>query len=164
MTEDSMAKSGTGRGHAPGRVLVVEDDRISATLLRMALERDGLEVGVEADGAVAATRLDGERWDVVVTDIELPGLDGLALAERSRRAPGAPPVLVMTAHERFEYAASALRRGAAGFLAKPVDLDELCARVGELVDAGRARPAAPANGAHPDDVGIAAGRKVPRRS
>lgn len=168
MTGDFMAKSETGRGRVPGRVLVVEDDQISATLLKTALERDGLEVGVEADGAIAARRLEGERWDVVLTDIELPGLDGLALAERARRAPGSPPVLVMTAHERFEYAVSALRSGAAGFLTKPVDLAELRTRVGELLEAGRAREAAQpvvlAIGAHPDDVEIGVGGTLVRHA
>jgi len=50
MTGDVMAKSETGRGRAPGRVLVVEDDQISATLLKMALERDGLERSRDAGG------------------------------------------------------------------------------------------------------------------
>jgi DNA-binding response OmpR family regulator len=110
-------------------VLVVEDDPISSMMLRIALERDGLEVDVEGDGARAAARLEHERWDLVVTDIELPGIDGLALAERARKAPGSPAVLVMTAHARFDYAASALHSGATGFLTKPVDLDELRTKV-----------------------------------
>jgi LmbE family N-acetylglucosaminyl deacetylase/CheY-like chemotaxis protein len=151
-----------------GRVLVVEDDVVSATMLRMALERDGLDVAVEADGERAAQRLAGERWDVVVTDIELPGLDGLALAELARTAPGAPAVLVMTAHERFDYAVSALRHGAAGFLTKPVDLGELRAKVTELLAAARAREAARpvvlAIGAHPDDVEIGCGGTLLRHA
>ena len=163
-----QAGSQAGRGDRRGRVLVVEDDQISATLLRMALERDGLEVGLEADGGVAAVRLEDERWDVVVTDIELPGLDGLALAERAREAPGRPAVLVMTAHERFEYAVSAVRLGVAGFLTKPVDLAELRRRVGELLEAARvreaARPVVLAIGAHPDDVEIGCGGTLLRHA
>jgi two-component system, OmpR family, response regulator MprA len=120
----------------PGRVLVVEDDEISATIMRLALLRDGYEVVVEPDGEGAAARLEAERWGVVVTDIELPGIGGLALAELARSAPGAPPVLVMTAHERLEYAASALRSGAAGFLTKPVNLDDLRAKVRDLLARG----------------------------
>jgi two-component system, NtrC family, response regulator HydG len=145
----------TPDGPRRGRVLVVEDDPISSMMLRIALERDGLEVDLEGDGARAAARLEDERWDLVVTDIELPGIDGLALAERARRAPGSPAVLVMTAHDRFDYAVSAIHTGAAGFLAKPVDLDELRAKVAELLDAASAREAAGpvvlAIGAHPDD-------------
>lgn len=120
----------------PGRVLVVEDDEISSTIMRLALLRDGHEVVVEPDGEGAAARLAAERWGVVVTDIELPGIGGLALAELARTAPGAPPVLVMSAHERVEYAASARRSGAAGFLTKPVNLDELRAKVRELLERG----------------------------
>jgi LmbE family N-acetylglucosaminyl deacetylase/CheY-like chemotaxis protein len=161
------AQEGRDAG-VPARVLVVEDDEISAAMLRMALERAGLEVDVENDGARAATRLEGERWDVVVTDIELPGIDGLALAQRARQAPGSPPVLVMTAHERFDYAVSALRNGAAGFLTKPVDLDELRAKVAELLEAARkraaARPVVLAIGAHPDDVEIGCGGTLLRHA
>jgi LmbE family N-acetylglucosaminyl deacetylase/CheY-like chemotaxis protein len=150
------------------RVLVVEDDEISATMLRMALERDGLDVTLESDGARAVIALEAERWDLVLTDIELPGIDGLTLAERARRAPGSPPVLVMTAHERFDYAVSALRSGAAGFLTKPVDLDELRAKVAELLAAARtreaARPVVLAIGAHPDDVEIGCGGTLLRHA
>jgi LmbE family N-acetylglucosaminyl deacetylase len=156
------------RGGAPARVLVVEDDEVSAALLRMALERDGLEVVVEGDGHRAAGLIDGERWALILTDIELPGLDGLALADRARQAPGSPPVLVMTAHERFEYAVSALRSGAAGFLTKPVDLDELRAKVADLLHVSRqreaARPVVLAIGAHPDDVEIGCGGTLLRHA
>jgi LmbE family N-acetylglucosaminyl deacetylase/CheY-like chemotaxis protein len=163
-----MADTVTGREPAPGRVLVVEDDEISAMMLRMALEQDGLEVDVEGDGARAASRLEDEQWDLVVTDIELPGLDGLTLVERARQAPGSPAVLVMTAHERFDYAVSALRNGAAGFLSKPVDLDELRSKVAELIGAARqreaARPVVLAIGAHPDDVEIGCGGTLLRHA
>ncbi|HEY5198497.1 MAG TPA: PIG-L family deacetylase [Solirubrobacteraceae bacterium] len=158
----------TPAGRRPARVLVVEDDATSSMMLRIALEHDGLQVDVEADGARAAGRLEDERWDLVVTDIELPGIDGLALAERARKAPGSPAVLVMTAHERFDYAVSALRSGAAGFLTKPVDLDELRAKVAELLDAASAREAARpvvlAIGAHPDDVEIGCGGTLLRHA
>ena len=165
MTDEEHTAAG---GAARARVLVVEDDEISATMLRMALERDGLDVTLEADGARAVIALESERWDLVLTDIELPGIDGLTLAERARRAAGSPPVLVMTAHERFDYAVSALRSGAAGFLTKPVDLDELRAKVAELLEAARdreaARPVVLAIGAHPDDVEIGCGGTLLRHA
>ncbi|HWH10662.1 MAG TPA: PIG-L family deacetylase [Solirubrobacteraceae bacterium] len=162
---DSGLKDPTPGG--PGRVLVVEDDEVSATILRLALLRDGHDVVVESDGEGAAARLE-ERWDVIVTDIELPGIDGLALADLARKSPGTPPVLVMTAHERFEYAVSALRSGAAGFLTKPVNLDELRAKVRDLLEEARirdaARPVVLAIGAHPDDVEIGCGGTLLRHA
>ncbi len=157
-----------GRSDVRGRVLLVEDDEMSARLLTVALQRDGLQVEVESDGGRAAARLRDERWDLIVTDIELPGVDGLKLAEQARAAPGSPPVLIMTAHERFDYAVSALRSGAAGFLIKPVDLEELRAKVDELLELARRRVAAHpvvlAIGAHPDDVEIGCGGTLLRHA
>ncbi|MFE5310238.1 response regulator [Isoptericola sp. NPDC056573] len=156
----------TGAGGADGRqdrprVLVVEDDPDAAAYVRTVLTRlGGMDVAVAGDGDTALERLD-EHPELLVTDVELPGLSGLELIHEAReRVPGIP-VIVMTAHASVEYAVEALRESADEFLVKPLDSARLVERAHALVDAARrrARPTdrVLAVGAHPDDVEIGVG-------
>lgn len=142
------------------RVLVVEDDALAAEFARIVLGRLGVDVVVEDDGARAGMRLASERFDLVVVDVDLPGIDGLDLLGRIKRRDPATPVIVATAHERFDYALAAIRARADEFLVKPFTPEELTAKVHELL--ARPRPERPrvaalAIGAHPDDVEIGCG-------
>ncbi|MDF2560331.1 MAG: histidine kinase [Microbacterium sp.] len=147
------------------RVLVVDDDADVALLVKTVLERRaGCIVDVAADGSAAVERVAQVRPDVVVTDIEMPGLNGLELLAELRRTVPTVPVVVMTAHVSVEYAVSALRAQADEFLTKPLDNAKLVESVTRLVEEGRrrreeARPAERvlAIGAHPDDVEIGVG-------
>ncbi|WP_402845404.1 response regulator [Microbacterium sp. GXS0129] len=145
------------------RVLVVDDDPDVALLVKVLLERRaGAEVEVATSGESALARVGAFRPDLVVTDIEMPGLSGLELlAELRRRMPGVP-VVVMTAHVSVEYAVSALRAQADEFLTKPLDNARLVEVVQRLAEEGRARRGhrrgtVLAVGAHPDDVEIGVG-------
>jgi LmbE family N-acetylglucosaminyl deacetylase len=142
-------------------VLLVEDDELLAAVL---LELAG-SLG-EAFWAPSAEQaldvLDSEDWDLLVTDIELPGIDGLELARLVRRSHPPIAVLVLTAHSSVEYAVQALRADADDFMAKPVDAQTLLSKLAELIALARARKAAQrevvlAIGAHPDDVEIGCG-------
>jgi len=147
------------------RVLVVDDDPDVALLVKTVLERRaGCEVVTAGDGRTAVDRLSGFRADVVVTDIEMPGLDGLELLAELRRSDPLVPVIVMTAHVSVEYAVSALRAQADEFLTKPLDNVRLVEAVTRLAaegrarrEAGRAKEVVLAIGAHPDDVEIGVG-------
>lgn len=147
------------------RVLVVDDDPDVALLVKTVLERRaGCIVDVAEDGSGAIERVAAVRPDVVVTDIEMPGLGGLELLAELRRTVPTVPVVVMTAHVSVEYAVSALRAQADEFLTKPLDNGKLVEAVTRLVEEGRRRRAearAPervlAIGAHPDDVEIGVG-------
>lgn len=147
------------------RVLVVDDDPDVALLVKTVLERRaGCDVVLAEDGRAAVERLAGLRPDVVVTDIEMPGLDGLELLAELRRTDPFVPVIVMTAHVSVEYAVSALRAQADEFLTKPLDNARLVESVLRLVAEGRARRDANGSkeivlaiGAHPDDVEIGVG-------
>jgi len=147
------------------RVLVVEDDPDTAEYTRTVLtRRGGMDVHLVTDphDALAHARL-GEL-DVVITDIELPGMSGLQLVTELRASAPWLPVVVMTAHASVDYAVDALRRDAEEFLVKPVPAATLVERVTELALRGRRlrdqqRDAGVvlAVGAHPDDVEIGAG-------
>ncbi|WP_047524171.1 response regulator [Microbacterium sp. ZOR0019] len=147
------------------RVLVVDDDPDVALLVKTVLERRaGCIVDVAEDGQVAVERVGAQRPDVVVTDIEMPGLSGLELLAELRRTVPTVPVLVMTAHVSVEYAVSALRAQADEFLTKPLDNAKLVESVTRLIEEGRRRREGArqpervlAIGAHPDDVEIGVG-------
>lgn len=147
------------------RVLVVDDDPDVALFVKTVLERrGGCVVETVGDGVAAIAALGTFRPDVVVTDIQMPGLSGIELLTAIRLDTAWLPVVVMTAHVSVDYAVSALRAQADEFLTKPLDSTHLVEVVTRLADEGRARrdAAAPtefvlAVGAHPDDVEIGVG-------
>jgi two-component system, NtrC family, response regulator HydG len=145
----------------PGRILLIDDDRALGGYLTRILARGGFEVTHEQDAMAALQRIETEQWDLLITDIELPGINGLELLERVRQRVPDLPVAVLTGHATVDYAISALRSEAAEFLQKPIAPEDLIAKASELVEAGRAARAASretvlAIGAHPDDVEIGA--------
>src|SRR5437764_9134873 len=103
-------------------VLVVEDDESSRELVTALLERSGHEV-VSATSAEEAEELLDPLPALVVIDVRLPGLDGLALTRRLRADPASAsvPVLVMSAYVRREDRAAVFHAGCTAWLAKPVD-------------------------------------------
>ena len=102
-------------------ILVVEDTQLLRRVLKEELEAGGLEVVTASDGAEALARLAERRFDVVLTDLVMPGMDGLELMEAIRREAPELPVVIVTAHERSADAAvAALRRGASDYLIKPL--------------------------------------------
>ncbi|MDP9026447.1 MAG: response regulator [Actinomycetota bacterium] len=147
------------------RVLVVEDDADVALYTRTVLERrGGCTVLAISDPALARAVVNEFEPDVVVTDIEMPGMTGLQLITLLRADRPELPVIVMTAHISVDYAVGALRSQADEFLTKPVASAELVAVVLRLGAEGRAKREAGrpkehvlAVGAHPDDVEIGVG-------
>lgn len=147
------------------KVVVVDDDPDVALLVKTILERRAdCQVVTAPDGASARTAISEFAPDVVVTDIEMPGIDGLELIEVLRADAPWLPVVVMTAHVSVDYAVSALRVRADEFLTKPLDTARLVEVVERLADVGRSRRDAQppkervlAIGAHPDDVEIGVG-------
>jgi two-component system response regulator HydG len=145
-----------------GRILLVDDDPALGGYLRRVLRSGGFDVVHELDSEGALRRVQAEQWDLLITDIELPGMSGLELLGRVRELAPGLPVALLTGHPSVDYAVSALRGAAAEFLLKPVAAVDLLAKAGELIAAGRAdraqrRETVLAVGAHPDDVEIGAG-------
>jgi LmbE family N-acetylglucosaminyl deacetylase len=146
----------------PGRILVVEDDLVVGRFLTDLLGvRGGFDVTYTPDPAIALKRTSSEKWDLVLTDVEMPGMTGLELLQALRRVAPDLPVAVLTAHASVDYAVRALRDHADEFLQKSVPPDQLLASISSLVAKGRAarlaaRQSVLAIGAHPDDVEIGA--------
>ena len=150
-------------GVSAGRILVVEDDPEAASFLIQVLGvRGGFDVTHTADPVAALLRASSEPWDLVLTDVEMPGMTGIELLESLRRVAPDLPVAVMTAHATVHSAVSALRSRADEFLQKPLHPAQLTDTVSRLIAKGRAererrREVVLAIGAHPDDVEIGVG-------
>jgi two-component system response regulator HydG len=146
-----------------GRVLVVEDDPVSARFITLVLSNDGgFEVSHAGEPKAALAQLKNGNWDLVLTDVEMPGMTGLELLGELRQISPDLPVAIMTGHASLDYAVQALRSSADEFLQKPMSPQRLLEVATTLVEKGRAVRRARhrsvlAIGAHPDDVEIGAG-------
>jgi DNA-binding NarL/FixJ family response regulator len=120
--------------NAAVRVLVVDDDPLVRAGLAMVIggSPDLTVVGEAGDGSEVAAAVDAYAPDVVLMDIRMPTLDGLAATERLRARPDPPEVIVLTTFDADEYVLRALRAGASGFLLKhtpPAEILRAIARV-----------------------------------
>jgi two-component system NtrC family response regulator len=107
------------------RVLVVDDEPAQRELIAGFLRRQGFEVVTAADGAAALERFRAEPADAILTDQKMPGLSGLALLDAARAIDPEVAVIVMTAYGTIESAVTAMKGGAADYLTKPLNLEEL---------------------------------------
>jgi len=108
-----------------GRVLLADDDDSLRRVQEYQLTRAGFEVTSCADGASALESFREDLHDLVVTDIRMPGLDGLELLARLRAISPETPVIVITGHGTVETAVEAMKQGAFDFLTKPFPTDAL---------------------------------------
>lgn len=106
-----------------GRILVVDDDRAMCEMLDRSLERHGFEVEYLTDPEMAVERLRTEEFDVLVTDLNMKGMGGLELCERSMAIRAALPVVVITAFGSLDTAIGAIRAGAYDFITKPFEIE-----------------------------------------
>src|SRR5512145_1294274 len=114
-------------------ILVVDDEPAIQDILTWSLAAEGYRVATAGSGEEALTRVAEQDFDVIVTDIVMPGLNGLDLLERSRVLNPRASVIVMTAYAALETAVTALRRGACDYLEKPFSVDVLKERVHRLL-------------------------------
>jgi len=121
------------------RVLVVEDEAALRDLLRDELEDDGSTVVTAGTAEAALEILAADSIDLVVSDLRLPGADGLALLTRSRTLERPPAFIIITAFGTIGQAVRALHDGADDFLTKPLDLDHLSVRVARVLENRRLR-------------------------
>ncbi|HKE15016.1 MAG TPA: sigma-54 dependent transcriptional regulator [Kofleriaceae bacterium] len=116
------------------RVLVVDDEAGTRTALRELLRGQGYEVDLAADGAAALERLAELPPDVVVTDLDMPRMDGMELIARLHESHGELPIIVVTSATEIRSAVAAMRAGAADYVTKPVDFDELLLAIGRAIE------------------------------
>jgi DNA-binding response OmpR family regulator len=124
--------SATVSGHR--RVLVVDDDVRSRNAVARLLAEEGYDTAVAADGEEAARLLAPWHPDLVLTDLNMPRLDGRGLLLRVQSVLPDTPVIVLSARGSAETGAAALETmGAAGYFPKPIKVDDLLARIHDLI-------------------------------
>src|SRR5690606_13556410 len=139
------ATRGPSRVSEKGRLLIVDDDASLLKILEIRLQREGYDVMTADGGRKALAALPAFRPQVVITDMRMDGMDGLALFDEIRNREPTLPVIVLTAHGTIPDAVDATERGVFAYLTKPFDKEQLV----EIIERARSiygqRPEAPAS-------------------
>lgn len=123
---------GRARGDAM-RILLIEDDKRLAPFLKQGLSQDGFVVDVFGEGESALTEFASTRYDLVVVDWKLPGMDGIAICQEIRKRGSSVPILFLTAQDTVEDKIQGLEAGADDYVVKPFSFPELSARIQALL-------------------------------
>ena len=121
----------------PGKILVVDDDPDVRMATRDFLSSKGYEVAVAEGGREALRLIDASPPDVVLLDVAMPDMDGMATLKRIAATHPAIPVIMVTANADIEITSKVLQLGAADYVPKPFDLDYLDQAISIQLSAGR---------------------------
>lgn len=132
------------------RILIVDDDPDLLKLLQLRLQANGYRIDCAASGAEALASVNVSRPDLVITDLRMDGMDGMALFEALHQSRPGLPVIILTAHGSIPDAVAATRRGVFGYLTKPFDAKQLLDEVRAALKSCAAEPLA---GREPSSVG-----------
>ena len=124
----------------PPRILIVDDDPGQRSLINSFLQSQGFETVTADSGKRALEILHSGRFDMMVSDVRMPGLSGLETLRLARKEHATLPVLLVTAFTDVRDAVTAMRDGAVNYLAKPIDLDELLASVQQATGVSESIP------------------------
>src|SRR4051812_3336220 len=106
------------------RVLVVDDEETHAQAVAESLERIGYECEVANSGPAGAQKIENEDFDVIITDLKMDAIDGMALLRKAKMELPDAEVVLITGHGDVKTAVAAMQQGAATYLTKPVDINE----------------------------------------
>jgi DNA-binding NtrC family response regulator len=116
------------------RILVIDDEASMRECLKDWLMEDGYEVGLAASGEEGLVMSQKERWDVVLLDLKMPGMDGIETLKRLKDQDQESEVVMMTAYATVDTAVQAMKEGAFDYLVKPFDPDEIEMQVKRIVE------------------------------
>jgi DNA-binding NtrC family response regulator len=122
------------------RILIVDDDPGQRSLLDLFLKNQGFEIVLADSGERALEILPSGNFDMMISDVRMPGLTGLETLRRVRQQNATLPVLLVTAYADIREAVGAMRDGALNYLAKPIDLDELLVSVQQATGISKSTP------------------------
>src|SRR5580692_3698576 len=120
-----------------GRILIVDDESNARSALSEILREEGYATETAADGFKALGKLEEFDPDVVLTDLKMPGLDGIAFMEKARAAAPGAVFVVMTAFGTVQSAVAAVKKGAENYLTKPLEYEALSAVVERAMEKAR---------------------------
>src|SRR5438105_9140614 len=107
------------------RVLIIDDEEFHAEAVAESLQRLGYDCVIATSGSAGAKKLEEEEFDVIVTDLRMEDLDGLAILRKAKQDAPEAEVVLITGHGDVKTAVEAMQHGAANYLTKPVDMTEL---------------------------------------
>src|SRR5712692_5779455 len=116
------------------RVLVIDDEEPHAEAVAESLERVGYECVITTSGSAGARKIEQEEFDVILTDLKMEDMDGLALLRKAKHDLPDAEVVLITGHGDVKTAVAAMKEGAANYLTKPVDMGELRAIVDKAAE------------------------------
>ncbi len=119
------------------RILLVDDDEKTRQCLIEVLEEEGHSVRAVGRGEAALKRLGGENYSLVITDLMMPGMDGMEVLREVKKLRPRTKVIVITAFGTIDNAVDAMRRGASDYIVKPFDSSEIVAKVGRVLEEAR---------------------------
>ena len=123
----------------PGRILVVDDEELIRTLLTEILSMDGHDITTAEDGRQAIDLLDRQEFDLVITDMVMPGLNGVEVLRAAKSIDPEFPVIVMTGYPSVDTVIRLIRLGAAEYITKPFNIDIVRVTVAKLLEMKRMR-------------------------
>jgi two-component system response regulator HydG len=116
------------------RVLIIDDEQFHAEAVAESLQRVGYECVLATSGSAGARKIEEEDFDVILTDLRMDDMDGLAILRKAKRSTPDAEVVVITGHGDVKTAVEAIKQGAANYLTKPVDMAELRAIVDKAAE------------------------------
>ena len=136
-----LAQEGSQRADAANsskaRILVVDDEELIRDLLRMVLVDEGYTVVTAADGEEAIVRLNTSPFDLVITDLVMPKVNGVEVLRAAKAIDPDYPVMVITGYPSVETVTKLVRLGAGDYLTKPFNLDVVKVTVAKLLEMSR---------------------------
>jgi type IV pilus assembly protein PilB len=137
----------TAEPKVKARVLIVEDDRTITTVVKYFLELEGFEVAVAKNGLIGLKMAKRDQPQVIVTDLNMPGMDGMAMVKALRDDPNTRGILILmqTSEESVDSETMALNLGADDYLLKPVEPRRLAARIKALMTRSKTKQLASSN-------------------
>ncbi len=116
------------------KILIADDEKNIRDSLKLVLDEEGYSTDVASDGEEALQKIEAENFDIVITDIKMPKVDGMQLLETSTKIAPDSFFIIMTAYASVKTAIDALRNGAYDYLIKPVEFDDVIFRIKKLID------------------------------
>ncbi|MEX2209111.1 MAG: sigma-54 dependent transcriptional regulator [Myxococcota bacterium] len=116
------------------RILIVDDETSMQEFLQILLQRDGHDTSACGSASEALVALSSDDWDLVISDVRMPGMSGLELLDQVRQLAPETTVILITAHGTTESAVEAMKHGAYDYLTKPCSVDEIRLVVGKALE------------------------------
>jgi len=117
-----------------GHILIADDERDVRESLAILLEEEGHTIGTAANGEVALKELENATFDILITDLKMPKMDGMELMNKAALLAPNMIIIVITAFATVETAVKALRKGASDYIIKPLDFEEVIIRIEQLLN------------------------------